>query len=66
MLSPFTSPISFTLLELKKSDSVEGSNTNAKSANPIIAISAKDLSLIFDKIAIHHFLISVAKIQFGF
>ena len=51
--SPFTSPTSFTLLELKKSPKVEGSNTKAKSAKPIMMIKNIERSLIFDKIAIH-------------
>ncbi len=52
--SPFISPISFTLVELKKSPKVEGSSTKAKSAKPIIMIRNIERSLIFANTAIRH------------
>ncbi len=66
MVSPFTSPTSFTLLDVKKSPKVEGSNTKAKSAKPIIIIKNIERSLIFDKIAIRFILFSASNIQLGF
>jgi hypothetical protein len=54
------------LLDVKKSPKVEGSNTKAKSAKPIIMIKNIERSLIFDKIAIRFFYFQRAIYDLGF